>query len=407
MFKMDVMRIQFRIVDNNFVIWQSNSEFMKFILRLICFATLFTFFGCRITNNKSTLPIDDMNPNLYMFVGTYTSPNGSQGIYLYNFNQENGTHDFINVTPMSNPSYLTISDDEKYVYVVSERGLDDSFVQSFSFDKKIKMLRPINRQETKGSSCYVAQDAKTNKLYVANYGGGSVAGFDVDKNGNISPIKDFIKFEGTGADPKRQKSSHVHTTVVSPDRKYLLVTDLDLDKMYRFNLNAKSLSKDDITENAFPSKTGPRHIDFSKDGKRLYVLGEISGEIHVFDFSDNAVKRIQTIAADWAGGQGSADIHISHDGKFLYASNRLKEDGIAIFKIDAADGKLSKIGYQLTAKHPRNFGITPNGKFLLVAGRDDNKIQVFKRDFATGLLTDTHQDIQISKPVCIQFTTND
>lgn len=115
------------------------------------------------------------------------------------------------------------------------------------------------------------------------------------------------------------------------------------------------------------------------------------------------MKRIQTITADSVGGQGSADIHISPDGKFLYASNRLKEDGIAIFKINSKDGKLSKTGYQLTAKHPRNFRITPNGKFLLVAGRDDNKIQVFKRDFATGLLTDTHQDITISKPVCIQF----
>jgi 6-phosphogluconolactonase (cycloisomerase 2 family) len=88
----------------------------------------------------------------------------------------------------------------------------------------------------------------------------------------------------------------------------------------------------------------------------------------------------------------------------LYASNRLKADGIGVFAIDAEDGTLTKVGYQLTAKHPRNFAITPNGKFLLVAGRDDNVIQVYSIDKETGLLTNTRQDIAIDKPVCIVFT---
>jgi 6-phosphogluconolactonase (cycloisomerase 2 family) len=103
------------------------------------------------------------------------------------------------------------------------------------------------------------------------------------------------------------------------------------------------------------------------------------------------------------GARGSADIHVSPDGRFLYASNRLQADGIAIFAIDPDKGTLTKVGYQPTAKHPRNFVITPNGNYLLVASRDENRIQVFSVDKSSGLLTDTGQDIFLSKPVCLKF----
>ncbi|MFA6360979.1 MAG: beta-propeller fold lactonase family protein, partial [Dysgonamonadaceae bacterium] len=153
-----------------------------------------------------------------------------------------------------------------------------------------------------------------------------------------------------------------------------------------------------------PAGTGPRHFDFHPNGLYFYLLGELSGEVIVYDYNMGDLQQKQIILADTVGARGSADIHVSPNGRFLYASNRLEADGIAIFKIDSQDGTLTKVGYQSTAKHPRNFAITPNGKFLLVAGRDDNVIQVYSIDKETGLLTDTHQDIVINKPVCIKFT---
>ena len=118
---------------------------------------------------------------------------------------------------------------------------------------------------------------------------------------------------------------------------------------------------------------------------------------------DGKLEKIQTIAADTLRARGSADIHLSPDGKYLYASNRLKGDGLAIFEVNPETGMLAKVGYQLTGIHPRNFIIPPNGKYLLAACRDSHVIQVFQRDPVTGLLSDTHQDISIDKPVCIQF----
>ena len=100
------------------------------------------------------------------------------------------------------------------------------------------------------------------------------------------------------------------------------------------------------------------------------------------------------------GGGGSADIHLSPDGRFLYASNRLKEDGISTFEV-AEGGELRKIDYTHTGRHPRNFTLTPAGDYLLVAVRDDDRIEVFRRDAATGVLTATCVTLDISRPVCL------
>ena len=148
---------------------------------------------------------------------------------------------------------------------------------------------------------------------------------------------------------------------------------------------------------------GPRHLTFSKDGRFAYLINELGGECVVLSYRKGKLKEVQRIMADEGGGRGSADIHISPDGRFLYTSHRLKKDGIAIFAIDPEKGTLTKIGYQLTGIHPRNFAITPNGKYLLVACRDDNKIQVFERNEATGELTETAQAIEVDRPTCIVF----
>ena len=147
---------------------------------------------------------------------------------------------------------------------------------------------------------------------------------------------------------------------------------------------------------------GPRHIEFSADGAHAYVVGELSDDITVMDYAEGVLTPKQVIKGSEAGGRGGADIHLSPNGKFLYASHRLKEDGISIFSV-AADGTLTKVGYQLTGIHPRNFNITPNGKYLLCACRDSDVIQVYEINPKTGLLKDTKQDIHVSQVVCVKF----
>lgn len=204
---------------------------------------------------------------------------------------------------------------------------------------------------------------------------------------------------------------HLHCVRITPDGKYLLADDLGTDQIHKFNINpnANGDNKEKFLTKGTPEAfkvapgSGPRHLIFNSDGKFAYLINEIGGTVIAFRYADGMLDEIQTVAADTVNAQGSGDIHLSPDGKYLYASNRLKADGVAIFKVDETNGTLTKVGYQLTGIHPRNFIITPNGKYLLVACRDTNVIQIFERDQATGLLTDIKKDIKVDKPVCLKF----
>jgi 6-phosphogluconolactonase len=349
---------------------------------------------------------------MYLLVGTYTSDEGSKGIYVYRFNTETGESEEVSVTEVANPSYLTLSPNEKFVYSVGENDEGDGAAYAFSFDKKTGRLVPINSQSTQSAGpCYITIDKKGKNVHTANYGGGSISSFQVKSDGGLSELVSLIRFKGSGPDTIRQKSPHVHCVRYSPDGKYLFATDLGTDKIYRMEAmeavfeGQPAISESTLIAFVTPPGTGPRHFDFHPGEEYVYLLGELSGEVIVYDYNDGYLKIKQTIASDTVGALGSADIHVSPDGRFLYTSNRLKADGIAIFSINPDDGKLKKVGYQLTARHPRNFAITPNGKFLLVASRDDNKIQVFAINSETGLLTDTFQDILLNKPVCLKFAS--
>lgn len=359
------------------------------------------------TLNDSILDYGEM----YMLVGTYTSNEGSKGIYVYKFDTETGESDSISMVEVANPSYLVISPNEKFIYSVGENEGDDGFAHSFSFDKQTGDMVLLNSQNTEGSSpAYIALDSKGNNVITANYGGGSISQFNVNSDGTLSPLTNLFTFKGKGPDSIRQQQPHLHSVRYSPDGLFLFATDLGTDNIYRYKSihsvfeGQPALLETDTAIFKTPAGTGPRHFDFHPNGLYFYVIGELSGEVIVYDYNMGDLQQKQTILADTVGARASADIHVSPNGRFLYASNRLENDGIAIFAIDAQDGTLTKVGYQETAKHPRNFIITPNGKFLLVAGRDDNVIQVFSVDKETGLLTDIDQDIEIDKPVCIKFT---
>lgn len=353
----------------------------------------------------------DNDKELFLLAGTYTSDEGSRGIYVYRFDTASGSADSVSMVVVDNPSYLTLSLDEKFVYAVSENDKITSSVHAFSFDHRDGTLELLNSRPVNSSApCYITIDNKGSNVHTANYGGGSITSFQVNKDGTLTSAVSEILFKGSGPDSVRQKGAHLHSVRYSPEGKYLFATDLGSDKLYRITVNdtpfegQPGLLEGSTKEFITPPGMGPRHFDFHPDGGRyLYLLGELSGEVIVYDYNYGELTQKQVVAADTTGARGSADIHVSPDGRFLYASNRLRNDGIAIFSIDTDKGTLTKVGYQLTGRHPRNFVITPNGKFLLVASRDDNKIQVFEIDFETGLLTDTRQDIGINKPVCLRF----
>ncbi len=370
---------------------------------------------CQVTclqNGKSAQPVSGQKSSndLYMLVGTYTSGT-SKGISVYRFDMDHATAEFVSEAPITNPSYLAVSQDGRFVYSVSENKLEEATASAFAFDKQTGILKLLNSQPTKGASpCYISVDRSNRFVVTANYMGGSVSVFPVAGDGSLQPVAKIFDFKGTGPDERRQEQAHLHCVFFSPDQKYLFAEDLGTDKIHKFNVsNQPPFLSLGIPESfSVEPGSGPRHLTFHPNGKFAYLINELSGKVTVFKYSGGNLGAIQYIAADKSpgtGGKSSADIHVSPDGKFLYVSNRLEPNGIAIFSINVTDGKLTDIGYQQTGNQPRNFIVTPNGKYLLVANQNSNNIQVFTIDRQTGLLTDTEKQISINKPVCIKFVS--
>ncbi len=377
---------------------------MKEIVGICTMGLLIT--SCSPKKSGQAAAKTEADNELTMLIGTYTAGD-SKGIYTFRFDQETGTAVALSETEIENPSFLTLSADGKFVYAVTEAD-EQSAVTAFAFNKESGILQKLNSQPTNGGApCYIATNGEL--VVTANYMGGSISVFILKADGSFGSSTTLFSFTGSGPDKARQEQPHLHCTFFTPDGKYLLATDLGTDQIHKFTVHPQSGEKAAHLAPGSPEafdvapESGPRHLTFSADEKFAYLINELSGTVNAFMYTDGMLQGIQTIAADTVGARGSADIHISPDGKFLYASNRLQADGLAIFRIDETTGQLTKVGYQPTGIHPRNFNITPNGKYLLVACRDSNVIQVFQRDQLTGLLTDTKQDIRMDRPVCIQF----
>ncbi|MDR3262404.1 MAG: lactonase family protein [Tannerella sp.] len=347
-----------------------------------------------------------MDSILYLLIGTYTF-GLSEGIYLYKFDITTGEAQYVAVTAVENPSYIEVGDGT-YIYAVSENS-DACYANTLFFDRKQETLKFLNRRETLASSpCYIVADASRKYVVTANYGGGSISVFKTEAN-TLTAMSQLITLEGASVDTVRQSSPHVHCVRFSPDNKYLFAADLGTDKIHRFDVNREDCTAAFLKEESLKSfkvadASGPRHFVFHPSNKYMYLINELSGAVIGFTYEDGELTEFQSIQADTLHAGGSADIGITPNGKFLYASNRLKGDGIAIFSINGADGKLEKAGYQPTGRHPRNFVITPNGKYLLAASMESNLIEIFEIDELTGLLKNIGKDITtVDRPVCLKF----
>lgn len=341
----------------------------------------------------------------HLLVGTYTNGGNSEGIYTFGYNPSGATQKPLHIAKgIDNPSYICFSPDKKFVYAVSENG-DKSAVSAFAYNKG--KLTFINKQNSAGADpCYITTDGK--HVIVANYSGGNIAVLSINADGSLNKAKQTIQHTGKGIDPKgRQQSAHVHMTYFSPDRKYVLSTDLGEDKIYVYSYHAKAGTPLKL-KNVYQVKpaSGPRHLTFSPNGKFVYLANEFTGMITAFAYNKGQLKKIQdvaTVAKDFKGAIDAADIHTSPDGRFLYETNRGDANSINVFAI-APNGHLKFVQTVPTlGKGPRNFTISPDGNQLLVAHQYTNNVVIFNRDKVSGKLTDTGKSIAVGTPVCLLF----
>lgn len=358
------------------------------------------------------ISLNSFSQNTYVFLGSYNRDLTAESIQVYQLDTVKGKLNKItSAKNIINPSYLTLSPNGKFLYACTDTKTPNAgSVSSFKFHPESKSLTFLNKQSSGGENPVYLSVHKSGKWLVnGNYNEGSVSVHPILENGKIDTIAQNFQYSDGSVNKERQTKSHVHSTVFSPQNDYLFMPDLGADKIrcYRFDATQKQpLIETKIPFTKTDLEAGPRHFTFHPNEKFGYCIEEMAGAISVYQYQDGTLKQIQRINTHpdtIISGFESSDIHISPDGKFLYATNRGKENNIAIFSIDE-NGLLKNIGYQSTlGNHPRVFALDESGKFLVATNVNSGNIVVFKRNQKTGLLKKVGNEVKMENVSCVQI----
>lgn len=376
-------------------------------------------------SDPSVNPAGSAESSVYdLLVGTYTGSGKSEGIYVYRFDTASGAITRLSATQAVNPSYLVVSKDRQHVYAVNELPGDNGpasqrgGISAFRFDPASGQLTFVNRVSSDGNDpAYLALSPDGRYLLTANYSvasnpGGSFAVFPLEGE-RVLPSVLTVHHDGSGPVTGRQDNSHVHSTVFSPDGRYLFAQDLGADKLYSYRYTP------DGTRGLFgPTESrytlvkpgsGPRHMIFDEAARHAYVTTEMNASVMVYDYNDGKLTLKQTLAMTTPGFKGKIGggaIHLSPDGRFLYTTNRGDVNEILTYAVNPADGHLKLLGRRSTlGKTPREFAIDPTGRWLIVGNQDSDSVYFFRRNPETGELASDPKKLEIGSPVDFKFVS--
>ncbi|MFT4415555.1 lactonase family protein [Fredinandcohnia humi] len=347
------------------------------------------------------------NSNTYIgYIGTYTTGN-SEGIYCFTLDTEQRKiTDVKPVARLDNPTYVAISKNSQFLYSVAKEGILGG-VSSFKINSVTGELVKQSEQLSEGSSpCHVSVNSTNDLVVTAHYHRGTVEAYQVDSDRRLTSPVSVVQHEGSSVDKERQEKPHVHYSGFTPDEKYIIVVDLGIDKVITYDVKDGVLKE--VASLAVKPGSGPRHLTFHPSGKFAYIMTELSSEVIVVTYnptngSFTEVQTISTIPSTFTeNNQGSA-IHISSDGKYVYAGNR-GHNSIASFRVDQETGLLSFMEHTSTeGDWPRDFILDPSETFLVASNQNSSNLVLFSRDISSGTLELLQADIQVPNPVCVTF----
>lgn len=346
------------------------------------------------------------NNKISGYIGTYTTGD-SKGICRFELDLESGElQNAVLAGEIGNPTYLTISKDNKFLYSVAKvdnKGGTAAF--SVNDDGKLQLL---NYQVEEGNPpCHISVEKENKYLFSANYHKGEVSVYPINKDGSIEGPSSRVQHEGSGPHKTRQQKPYAHYITPTPDEKYICAVDLGIDKLLVYTHKDGILTKKSEFDFIAKPGSGPRHLVFHPNGNFAYILTELTAEVIVLEYNPeegfNELQYTPSLPEGFTGDNLGSAIRITPDGKYLYASNR-GHDSIAVFKTDSTTGKIQLIEHVTASiKEPRDFNIDPTGSFLIAANQNANNLVSFKIDKETGKLSATGSSINVYSPVCVQF----
>jgi 6-phosphogluconolactonase (cycloisomerase 2 family) len=321
------------------------------------------------------------------------------------------------VAELGRPTWGVMHPRLPVLYVANELGNDgtvNGMVLAYRVDEKTGALTLLSQVDAGGGgTTYLSVDARSNTLAAANYGGGSVATFGINKDGSIGPLASLVVDKGTGPNLRRQKSAHAHSVIVAPGGRFLLAADLGADRVFVYPFDPathKAQVGDPARNFVAPGGSGPRHMVASGDGRFVYLLDEMGADLATLAWDGQGgltQADRQTLSSPDLKGDGSgSEILISRDGRFLYVGNRA-EGFVQVYALDKASGKPALIQRLATGgKYPWGFGMSPDGRWLLIAHEQGDVVRVFAVDPASGKVSDSGHELKMPHPVSVTFAAH-
>ena len=345
-------------------------------------------------------------PSYTAYVSSYT--NGTKdncGIHVYDVDVQNGTMKEKEKINISNSSYLTLSKSGKYLYSITDFG-----VEAFKI-KKDGSLEGLNTASINGMrGCYITTDHKDRYLFVAGYHDGKITVLRLEKDGKVGEITDEIFHKGLGLGRGRANMAHVECCRVTMDDRYLWACDSGMDRtiVYGINYDNGKLTQEEIVH-ADPGSS-PRLVKFSRDGKFAYILCEQKAVIDVYSYDNSKgepeIERIQQISTSWGDDPlptTASALNFSGSFKYLVSSDMTTNE-VIIFNSESKDGKLKEIlSLPIGGAYPKDARLFPDDKHLVSLNHESNSMTFFSFNEKKKTLIMRGKPLRVDSPNCIVF----
>lgn len=338
------------------------------------------------------------------YVSTYTMGD-NHGIKVYDVDMENGRFTEKAKVKITNSSYVTISKSDKYLYSITDFGVESYKILPDGMLEAINMA-PINGMR----GCYLTTGINDEFLFVAGYHDGKVTMLKLNKDGSVGEITDEIYHKGMGIASERSFRPHISCVKVTRDAKFLCVADLGMDHVdvYAIDKERGKLKHVDVIRSE--QESGPRHIKFSKDGRFLYIVHEEKCFIDVYSYevknNQPYFEKIQTIPTvnDYhAGGSVASALSFSDDYNYLVSSNA-GDNSVVAYEVNKETGMLKKVlCLPVSGEYPKDAALFPDDKHLVSLNHESNTMTFFNIDMEKGTLVMNGRELPVESPNCVIF----
>lgn len=349
----------------------------------------------------------------------YVAKAAGKGIAAFELDLDTGSVEPLGITEgIDNPTFIAFAPQGHALAAVSEvDGWHEGLVTTYEIKGLTASLRYLNKQATRGDyTCHTAFDRTGRYVGIANYGGlpiteepnKSFAIYPADQMGRLGTPKAEISHQGSGPNQSRQDRPHAHCIQWTPDNRFVIVSDLGLDrlKIYRFDASTGTVEKHG--EAVLPPGSGPRHFCFHPSLPIVYCVTELDCALVTMAF-DAEAGTLQATASTSTLPQGGHDgasasaIAISRDARHVYVGNR-GHDSVARFSADPQTGIATFLGTTPSGgRIPRDLALDPSGTILVVANQESDCLTLFRYRPETGDLDPIEPAVAVGSPTVVAF----